>query len=362
MRRQGILVCGYYGFGNLGDEAVLAGLLQGLRQAGYTEGTIVMSANPALTEQEHSVAAILRTHLPTVWRALRQARIFVLGGGSLLQDTTSARSIVYYLGVHALARRAGCRIAWIGQGIGPLRRGWARRWTAQAARQAARVVVRDPLSAQLLRQWGVPQVQQGADLSFLLPEANMVRGWQILQQLGVERDEMVVAFAPRQWAAGQESLVESLRQIARYVQKAWGAQVLLLPMQPSRDMILVKEIAAGLSGAVVLSAPLRVQEVQAVLSCCGLVVGMRLHALMLSAASGVPALALSYDPKVRAFWEQVEPRDVIDLPEVDVGAVQQRLCQIWEQYPALRERVQAFAEQQRKLAQCNIEALHQLDS
>lgn len=362
MSRQGILVCGYYGFGNLGDEAVLAGLLHGLRQAGYTGGVVAMSAAPALTECEHGVAAVLRTHLPAVWRALRRARVFVLGGGSLLQDTTSARSIVYYLGVHTLARRAGCRIAWIGQGIGPLQRGWARRWTAHAARQAAIVVVRDPLSEQLLHQLGVPQVQLGADLSFLLPEADTARGWQILQQLGVEQGEMVVAFAPRQWTGGQTSLVEPLRQIARYVQKAWGAQVLLLPMQPSHDRVLVEEIAAGLSGAIVLSEPLRVREVQAVLSCCGLVVGMRLHALILSAASGVPALALSYDPKVRAFWEQVEPRDVVDLPEVDAGAVQQRLCQLWEQYPALRERVQTFAEQQRSLAQRNIEALRQLDS
>lgn len=362
MKRQGILVCGYYGFGNLGDEAVLAGLVYGLRQAGYAGGITAMSAAPALTEREHGVASLLRTHLPAVWQALRQAQVFVLGGGSLLQDTTSARSIVYYLGMHTLARWAGCRLAWIGQGIGPLHRGWARRWTAQAARQAATVVVRDALSAQLLRQLGVPQVQQGADLSFLLPAADTTRGWQILRRFGVEQGETIVAFAPRPWASETTSLVELLRQLAREVHGRWGARVLLLPMQLSRDRALVREIAAGAPESVVLSEPLRVQEVQAVLSCCRLVVGMRLHALMLSAASGVPALAMSYDPKVRAFWEQVEPDDVIDLPIAEAGRVQQRLGQLWERSAALRERVQAFAEQQRRLAQHNIDALRQLVS
>lgn len=362
MKRQGILVCGYYGFGNVGDEAVLAGLIDGLRQAGYASGITAMSAAPALTEREHGVASLLRTHLPAVWRALRQAQVFALGGGSLLQDTTSARSIVYYLGVHALARRAGCRLAWVGQGIGPLHRGWVRRWTAQAAREASAVVVRDPLSAQLLRQLGVPHVQQGADLSFLLPAAETTRGWQILQRLGIEQGERVVAFAPRRWGHESETLAETLRQLACEAQKRWGARVLLLPMQPSRDRGLVEEIAAGVPGAIVLSEPLRVQEVQAVLSCCHLVVGMRLHALMLSAASGVPALAISYDPKVRAFGEQVESEYVIDLPIVDVGMVQQRFCRLWEQSAVLRERVQAFAERQRSLAQQNIDALRQLMS
>lgn len=362
MSRRDLVVCGYYGFGNLGDEAVLGGLVRGLRQAGYPERVIAMSASPPHTEQEHGVAAVSRTHLPALWRMWRRGRLFVLGGGSLLQDTTSARSLVYYLGMHTLARRAGCPIAWIGQGIGPLRRRWARRWTALAARQAATVVVRDPQSATLLRQLGVPRVIEAADLSFLLPEADTAEGWRILRRFGVHESESVVALAPRPWATGTISVVKLFQQIAREVQKSWGARMLLLPMHLSQDRELVEEIAEGLPGAVALCERLRVREAQAVLACCRLVVGMRLHALMLSAAAAVPALALSYDPKVRAFWEQVEPAHVIDLPVADVSAIQTYLRHLWEQYPVLRERVQAFAEHQRQLAQRNIEALRPLVS
>lgn len=357
MSRQGILACGYYGFANLGDEAVLAGLIYGLRQAGYSEPVTALSADTAYTEREHHVPAVPRTDIRAVWRALRRARVFVLGGGSLIQDVTSARSIVYYLGMHVLARRAGCRIAWIGQGIGPLRRRWAKRWTVRAARQAEAVVVRDSASAELLTALGVSQVQVGADLSFLLPEADTENGWKVLQRFGVEKDAALLAMAPRWWSGGQVSLAPLLQSLARYASRQWGARAVLLPMQVSRDRELVEEIAPAIPEAIVLGEPLSVREVKDILACCRAVVGVRLHALMLAAASGVPVLALSYDPKVRAFWEPVEPEHVVDVTDVNEQALQQRLAGIWEQQLALRERVKAYATQQRRLAWRNIDAL-----
>ncbi|GBC96807.1 hypothetical protein HRbin16_02616 [bacterium HR16] len=357
MSRRGILACGYYGFANLGDEAVLAGLVHGLQQAGYAEPVVALSADTGYTEREHRISAVVRTGLRAVWRAMRRSQVFVLGGGSLIQDVTSARSAVYYLGVHELARRAGCRLAWLGQGIGPLRRRWVRWWTARAARQAEAVVVRDPASAELLRAMGVEGVQIGADISFLLPEADTENGWKVLQRFGVEKGETLLAMAPRRWAGGKESPVALFQSLARYAVREWGARILLVPMQASRDSELVGEIASGVPDAVALRTPLSVQEVKDILACCRAVVGMRLHALMLAAASGVPALAVSYDPKVRAFWEPVEPKYVVDVANVDEHVLEQHLAEIWEQPHTLRERVQTYAAQQRNLAWRNIDAL-----
>lgn len=369
MSRQGVVACGYYGFANAGDEAVLAGLVHGLREAGYPEPLTVLSADTGYTEREHSVQAVPRLHLKAVWRTMRRCRVFVLGGGSLLQDVTSARSIVYYLGMHVLARRAGCRVAWIGQGIGPLRRKWARGWTARAGRDADAVVVRDPASAELLRAMGVSQVQVGADLSFLLPEADIERGWSVLQEWGIDKDSALIGIAPRRWVgermvppppAGEGSrgeITTALAETARYARQTWGARTLLLPMQPSQDDGVVRAIASRVPEAVVLSQRLSVREVQSVFARCQVVVGVRLHALMLAAASGVPALAISYDPKVRAFWEQVEPQHVLDVEKVSGQTLKERLADIWAQRQVLRERVSGFAEEQRRLAQRNIEAL-----
>lgn len=357
MSRQGIVACGYYGFANAGDEAALAGLVHGLREAGYTEPLTVLSADKAYTEREHSVQAVPRLHLKAVWQTMRRCGVFVLGGGSLLQDVTSARSFVYYLGMHLLARRAGCRVAWIGQGVGPLRRRWARKWTASAGRDADAVVVRDSASAELLRAMGVSQVKVGADLSFLLPEADIERGWGILQGLGIDRDSALIGVAPRRWAGERMDITEALAQTVRYAGQKWGARTLLVPMQPSRDTEIAREISARAPEAVMPAQPLSVREMQSVLACCQVVVGVRLHALMLAAASGVPTLAISYDPKVRSFWEQVELQHVVDVENVNGQTLKERLRDIWAQRQALRERVSGFAEGQRRLARRNIEAL-----
>lgn len=357
MSRQGAVVCGYFGFANAGDEAVLAGLVYGLRKAGYSEPLTVLSANPAYTEREHGVQAIPRTGLQFIWRAMRRARLFVLGGGSLLQDVTSARSIVYYLGMHALARRAGCRIAWIGQGIGPLCRSWARRWVARAAEGAETIVVRDPASADLLREMGVSRVEVGADLSFLLPSADIEYGWQVLQGAGACRDDALIALAPRRWAGAEADVGALLADLMQYARREWSARALLLAMQAERDGEVVREVAAKVSGAVVLSQPLSVRDVQGVLACCQIVIGVRLHALMLAAASGIPALAVSYDPKVRAFWQQVAAEYVVEPEELNAHTLRARLNSIWEERQELRKRVSEFAEGQRRLAERNISAL-----
>jgi len=357
MSRQGSVVCGYYGFANAGDEAVLAGLVHGLRAAGYTEPLSVLSADTAYTEREHGVSAITRTHLQAVWRALRRHRVLVLGGGSLLQDVTSARSIVYYLGMHALARRARCRVAWIGQGIGPLRRGWARRWTARAGTDADVVVVRDPTSAELLRALGVPQVQIGADLSFLLPPADIEHGWQVLQEVGIGRDSALMALAPRRWGKARTEVGTLFADLVRFAWHEWGVRTILLPLHAGQDREAVQQVSARAPDAIALLKPMSVRDVQSVLACCQVVIGVRLHALMLSASSGVPALAVSYDPKVRAFWEQVAPEHVVDMQDAGAQILKERLAEIWQQRQALRVRVTEFAMEQRRLAQRNIEAL-----
>ncbi len=363
MNRDGVLVCGYYGFANVGDEAVLAGMAHALREAGFHAPIRVLSASPIQTQAEHSVEAVPRSSLPMMWRALRCSRLFVLGGGSLLQDITSARSIVYYLGVHWLARRAGCRVAWIGQGIGPLRRAWARWWTARAARQAEAIVVRDPESASLLRAWQAAHVQEGADLSFLLSAPEKEKGWARLTELGATSDEALLAIAPRRWAhMGEEETVVLFTDVAQYAQRHLGARPLLLAMHPARDGRLLETIAARVPEVFAFGEPLSVREVRNVLACCQAVIGVRLHALMLASASGVPALAISYDPKVRSFWSQVMPEYVIDTAELDGQTLKRRLTALWEHRENLQECVAQFAQQQQQKARVNIDAVLALGS
>ncbi|NET60608.1 MAG: polysaccharide pyruvyl transferase CsaB, partial [Symploca sp. SIO2E6] len=150
------VLCGYYGKGNGGDEALLASLLQMLPES---VTPVVLSGNPSLTGKQYGVESCDRLSAGQVLQAMRHSDAFIWGGGSLIQDATSARSHLYYAGLMGLAQQLGLRtIAWA-QGIGPLKRQLTR-WVARRSFAGCQgVSVRDYGSANLLANWQIPCLQ-----------------------------------------------------------------------------------------------------------------------------------------------------------------------------------------------------------
>src|SRR5690625_3113260 len=143
-----VLISGYYGYGNFGDEALLAGLLSLIRELGAEP--LVLSGQPERTRAEHGVEAVHRYRgLPG---ALRRADALISGGGGLLQDASSSRSLSYYLGVLRLARLAGLRTMVYGQSIGPLSSAGLRR-VGRGLRPIP-VAVPAPISSELVAPSG----------------------------------------------------------------------------------------------------------------------------------------------------------------------------------------------------------------
>ena len=125
--KQAIL-CGYYGQGNGGDEALLLSLLQMLPPQ---IKPIVLSGNPTQTSQIYEVESINRKDAFAINKTIKKADYFIWGGGSLMQDVTSFTSPLYYAGLMAFAQKNGLKtIAW-SQGIGPLNNSFSRWLTKQ---------------------------------------------------------------------------------------------------------------------------------------------------------------------------------------------------------------------------------------
>ncbi|MCU0570469.1 MAG: polysaccharide pyruvyl transferase CsaB, partial [Oculatellaceae cyanobacterium Prado106] len=147
------VLCGYYGKGNGGDEALLATLLQML--PAHVQ-PLVLSGNPEETRDRHQVETCDRMSPLQVFQALRRSDALIWGGGSLMQDATSALNPFYYGGLMGLAQLMGLRtIAWA-QGIGPLNRSTSRGLARMVLSNCDAVSVRDPGSAKLLESWQIP--------------------------------------------------------------------------------------------------------------------------------------------------------------------------------------------------------------
>ncbi|MBE9136627.1 polysaccharide pyruvyl transferase CsaB [Nodosilinea sp. LEGE 07088] len=295
------VLCGYYGLGNGGDEALLATLLQMLPP---TVTPVVLSGNPVETAQRYGVEALPRKAIGPIMQALRGANVLILGGGSLLQDATSRQNPIYYAGLLVLAQWLGLKtIAW-GQGIGPLNHRLSRGVGHYALSHCNAVSVRDSGSAAWLARWQVPGMQAPDPVWAL--EAVSVEG---LWELPAPR--VAVALRPHPWLT--TARLEQFTQALVSFQKATQTCVLLVPFQPSKDLAIAEYIQPRLSGPSRIYALSDPRQLKGLFRGVEMTIAMRLHALIMAAAEGCRSFGLSYDPKVSHLMTD------LDLPGVDLN-------------------------------------------
>lgn len=288
-RRWSVALCGYYGFGNLGDELLAEALLVGMERCGVPRGRmVVLSAHPESTSRELGVAAVDRWNLWEVRSALERSETLLLGGGGLFQDSTSIRSALYYAGVVHLARRAGCRPWAFGQSVGPLRSWIGRTLARNALGHCVLRVVRDNPSEDLLHRWKLP-CRRSADAVFLLTEDR------VPPSSGGSRTLLVNV---RPWP-GELSLSCARNAAEQASRRGWSLTGVALA--PEDEKLMESFCRKGFFPCDRVVRLTSLRQARELFEGASAVVGMRLHFLVLATLLSRPAVAVPYDPKVGAF-------------------------------------------------------------
>ncbi len=317
-----VVICGYYGFGNLGDEAVLAAMLPPLRARMPTAEFNVLSANPQQTVRLHGVESTSRTGFGAVG-AVNSAELFLSGGGSLIQDVTSAQSALYYLGTLGLATVRARRTMVFAQGVGPLRRPWIGALTRRILDRVDLLTVRDPDSRNLLHALGVRQaIHVVADPVFALEPAPAERAEALLSEFPRPR----LGVALRSW--GESAFLEPLIAALRTWRDFAGGSIVPIAFHPVRDLGVCQRVAAAFGRSVLTD--LQPQEMMAVIGALDLLVAMRLHAMISAVAMGVPMIGLSYDPKVDALFRRVNVGHLFSVDNLEAQALRDALGVAWK--------------------------------
>lgn len=318
-KRDGVVICGAYGHGNAGDEAILTAILGSLRGIYPDISVTVVSRDPKLTKREHGVNAIGRTDYRLLRKAFRHCELYINGGGSLIQDVTSRRSLWYYLNTISLAGKCGCRIMMYGCGIGPIIDKSDAELTRRVLNSCVDVItLREPHSAELLRSIGVtgPEVILTADPVFSLPPCSEAAAERFMRENGMEPGGRYICFGLRPWK-GLEERISDIASAARYAYEKHGLTPVFLPMNYGIDLA-PSEAVAKASGVpcVILPKTEDMSLAIGLMSRMEAVAAMRLHTLLFAASGGVPVLGISYDPKVSAFVDYVGGGVCIDLGEL----------------------------------------------
>ena len=353
---QKLVISGYYGFNNSGDEAVLKSILTALEEESHrsniTIEPIVLSGDPEWTTSMYGVRSVHRMKLKDVREAIKESDGLISGGGSLLQDATGLKSIPYYLGVIKLAQWLKKPTFIYAQGIGPVNRKMFNPMIRSVFKACNYVSVRDEQSAEYLRglglQWNQIHVVPDPVMGLPLPEAQAEEVSSVTvnaQGAGTHAENgesihtklPVIGVSVRFW----ESDRKELTAIAAGLKKLCSKKAVHLRFMPFHLPIdeqasrFVMEMLGDLGnkGSEVsitkdLTDPqLMLQEV----SNCDVVIGMRLHSLIYAASQYVPPVGISYDPKIDQFMLRLNSGTVGSTDALDGDKLAKTVANLLDQ-------------------------------
>ena len=356
-----VLISGYYGFDNLGDEAILESIVQWFDMRDDVH-PVVLSANPKATFDAYGVDSISRTSLWQILKRLGGAPVILQGGGGLLQDKTSMRSLMYYLGIMLLGFVTGRRVAAFGQGIGPLDGEFSPLLVGEFLSQCDLVCVRDFKSFTFCQQ-RLPvtaNIKLMADAALLLKAADADTVEDIYLQENIDLvGKPLVAFCVR----GSRRDRVQISAIARAIDLATSnldAGIVMIPFHHPGDVEYADVIRTHVNdkdSVTVLKGKYRPAEMLGLIGKCDIVVGMRLHSLIFAANMGVPFVAMSYDPKIDEFAGEFGIKPAVHTPMVGPEMLFDAIADTLEQKGRMRTRITETVKRMRDRAKGGFDAL-----
>lgn len=304
-----ILISGYYGFNNIGDESILRAVIDNLQDKLDNIEITVLSKDPVTTAEKYGVNSVNRKSIKSIISAVKKCDLLVSGGGSLLQDVTSKKSILYYLIIMWMAQFFRKKIFIYSQGIGPINSTLNRKLTSMTLSKVSGIVVRDEASKEFLAEIGVVsnKVVVTADPVLRIKPVPLLIGQEILRKEGINinKEQLTIGFAIRERKLNSEFINELCIAMNRLIEEK-NAQIILIPFHFSEDVTVIEEIEKRLGNKVYsIKHKYLTNEMLSIIGNMDLLVGVRLHALIHSAIMNVPMIGISYDPKINSFMKSI---------------------------------------------------------
>jgi len=318
--RDGVVICGAYGRGNAGDDAILDAIVGEMRSIDPDMPVTVISKDPKSTRLRSRVRSVSQMNLPGWLGAMKRAQLYINGGGSLIQDVTSRRSLWFYLMNIRAAKWAGCKVQMYGCGIGPVNRGNHRKLAAKVLNRNVDVItLREPDSLAELKSMGVtvPEIKLTADPALTLSPAPEEKTDSVLLRAGIPPRGRYICFALRPWPGFQEN-AHLFGEAARYAWEHYGLTPVFTAVEKGQDPAAARQAAQALEDVphYFLDDAGTAGTIIGALSRMELVVSMRLHALIFAAGQGIPLAGVVYDPKVSAFLRYIGQENFTDLKDL----------------------------------------------
>lgn len=300
-----VMISGYYGFGNSGDDAILHAIVHELISLCPDIRIVTLSNTPKATMEDYGVEAIHRFNLISILRRMRHTKLLISGGGSLIQDITSNKSLSYYLSIISMATYLGKKTMLYANGIGPVNNTSNFKRICKVLNKTDIITLREPSSADELRRFGVdkPEIVVTADPAFNLFPADTAETEALLRRTGIPTDAKYCIVAIRPWKTMRHDFPSQLAKTADYIKSKYNIETVFTLMQPARDSKISHTTAELSKHAYIIDEELTSAQALGVIERAEFVIGMRLHALIYAAKCQTPVIGIVYDPKITSIME-----------------------------------------------------------
>ena len=334
-----VVLAGYYGFGNVGDEALLEVLVSNIKELNPDIKITILANQPKDVQKRLKTEAVNRSNLFHIVGAFYGADKVIFGGGGLFQDITSFRSLIYYLALIVIARVMKVKVYLIAQGIGPLKRKISKRLVQLIFKFIQEVSVRDEKSLEILRQLYSKKIVLTYDPALLLSSN---------KEVAINEDIKKVIISIRGFPDLTRSKKDIIVQVLKKLIKEEDIKIVFLPFHGEEDKKACIEILNMLDGHGKLEEPqttplylLRIMEGTYV------VIGMRLHSLIFAAGLGIPFVGLAYDQKVTSFCESYK-MPVLELENLNPFDLEKDIKEVLSLRQRYAKRIMEVCKQQRE--------------
>ncbi|WP_250277926.1 polysaccharide pyruvyl transferase CsaB [[Clostridium] colinum] len=319
-----LLIAGYHGYGNCGDEATLMAMTTNIKEMAPDVNITAISHIPELTKTEYNINSVQRFNAIEVIKAIFKSDIILSGGGTLIQNGTSTRSLLYYLSIIKVAKLFKKKVMLYSNGIGPVNGNINRKLVKMVVNNVDLITLREEFSKNDLLDMGVkkPEIHITADAAFTLKSISDKSAINFLIKEKIPLDKDIIGVSVRNWSKakyGDKYIKEIAKACDNMVKQ--DKTVLFIPMEQPKDIETSKKVMYEMKqDSYILQQSYKPDEILGIIGQTKLILGMRLHTLLFSASKKVPMIGLVYDPKIEYYLDVLNMPNGGDIRTGDIDA------------------------------------------
>ena len=356
-------ILGYYGYENSGDDALLEAIISDMKELDSSFAATVLSHTPQKTALSYNTQSIDRFNIWRINNVLKRVKLLIVGGGSLVQDVTSTKSLLYYLTVIQLAKKHGVKVMLYANGIGPITKNANVKKAARVLNTVDVITLRDEESAELLKSIGVnkPYVEVTADPAFSLKKDSNGSADKLKKQYGFYGKEYLCVSVRGFVNDNDGEKEKNIANLLDYICNKKSLIPVFVPMQMPRDIQKSRDVMAYMNTpATIIEQKIETSDMLEILAGADSAVAVRLHMLIFGAIAGLPVLGIEYDPKVKAFQEYIGQPYTISVDDIKSGNFKENADKFIDDCSKIKEHLNAVVDIFAKKAKRNAHIAHSL--